>query len=45
MKKQNQKLADVRKALSGKQMTVKQAAATRGGNDLELYPWIDQPGG
>lgn len=45
MKKQ-QKLAEVRKALTGKQMNAQQRAAIRGGDDhLELYPWIDNPGG
>jgi hypothetical protein len=45
MKHPKQKLSDVRKALSGKQVHPRQAAAIRGGEDLEVYPWIDQPGG
>ena len=45
MKHEKKKLAGVRKALSGKQMTVKQSVAIRGGDDLEVFPWIDQPGG
>lgn len=39
------KLSDVRKALSGKQITMVQSAVIRGGDDLKLFPWIDQPGG
>jgi hypothetical protein len=45
MKTQKQKLSDVRKALSGKQVHPREASAIRGGNELELYPWVDQPGG
>ena len=39
------KLSEVRKALSGKQITQHQSAVIRGGDDLKLFPWIDQPGG
>jgi hypothetical protein len=40
MKKQNQKLSDVRKSLSGKLLTPQQAVVVCGGT----FPWIDQPG-
>ena len=45
MQNQKKKLADVRKALSSQQMTVRQTVATRGGDNTEVYPWIDNPGG
>ena len=45
MQNQKKKLADVRKALSSQQMTVRHTVATRGGDNTEVYPWIDNPGG
>lgn len=45
MKKQQKKLTDVRKALSGKQLNPRQGHAVCGGDGLETFPWIDQPGG
>lgn len=44
MKKQ-QKLVDLRKALTDRQLNGQQSAAIKGGDVLELYPWIDSPGG
>ncbi|MFN8394364.1 MAG: hypothetical protein U0176_06800 [Bacteroidia bacterium] len=34
-----------RKSLSAKQLQPFQSHVIRGGEDKELYPWIDQPGG
>lgn len=44
MKKSSQSLSDVRKALSGKQISSNAAAKVRGGDGDESYPWVDTPG-
>jgi hypothetical protein len=46
MKKTPQKLAQVRKALSGQTIPPRQTAAIRGGDgddNQESYPWVDKP--